>query len=299
MSSRRVASHAGSWYAGDAAELQRQVNSYFERAQLPKGMETANVKAVIAPHAGLSYSGFTASHAYKAFKNSLKEAERVFILGPSHRAYLGKSICFSAFTTWETPFCDLYVDTDTVNSLKSEARALRLETGVMNKEDDISEHGIELHLPFVASILKGSATKIVPICCGSVNEAAYGKLFKKYIDDPKSKFIISSDFCHWGSRFGYQYHFEKEKYPNVGDSIIAMDHKAIDLIAKRDLPALDSYMGTTRNTICGIQPISLLLNALVGTDCDVLPLHYSQSNKCRDINDSSVSYASFAVVTAA
>ena len=254
---------------------------------------------MIAPHAGLVYSGFTASHAYKAFANSLKDAERVFILGPSHRGISERKIVFSPFSVWETPICDLEVDTDAIKTLRTEAAELQLQTGVMNQSDDIEEHGIELHLPFVASILKGTSTKIVPICCGSINEAAYGKLFKKYINDPKSKFIISSDFCHWGSRFGYQHHFESDRYPNVGDSIIAMDHKAIDLITKKDIPALTSYMAATRNTICGIKPISLLLNSLLGTECDIQALHYSQSNKCKNQHDSSVSYASFAVVTAA
>lgn len=46
--------------------------------------------------------------------------------------------------------------------------------------------------------------KVVPILVGAVsaeNEAMYGELLAKYVDDPKNVFSVSSDFCHWGSRF--------------------------------------------------------------------------------------------------
>ncbi len=36
-------------------------------------------------------------------------------------------------------------------------------------------------------------------------EARYGQILAKYADDPKTLFIISSDFCHWGTRFNYTF----------------------------------------------------------------------------------------------
>ena len=46
--------------------------------------------------------------------------------------------------------------------------------------------------------------KIVPILVGALsaeNEAMYGQLLAKYVDDPHNFFSVSSDFCHWGSRY--------------------------------------------------------------------------------------------------
>lgn len=46
--------------------------------------------------------------------------------------------------------------------------------------------------------------KIVPILVGAVsaeNEAMYGQILAKYVDNPNNFFSISSDFCHWGSRY--------------------------------------------------------------------------------------------------
>jgi predicted class III extradiol MEMO1 family dioxygenase len=46
--------------------------------------------------------------------------------------------------------------------------------------------------------------KVVPILVGALsaeNEAMFGRLLAKYVDDPNNFFSVSSDFCHWGSRY--------------------------------------------------------------------------------------------------
>lgn len=43
---------------------------------------------------------------------------------------------------------------------------------------------------------------IVPILVGALSENKeheYGKLLSKYLADPSNLFVISSDFCHWGT----------------------------------------------------------------------------------------------------
>ena len=37
-------------------------------------------------------------------------------------------------------------------------------------------------------------------------EALYGRVLGPFLDDPKNLFVVSSDFCHWGHRFGFTYH---------------------------------------------------------------------------------------------
>ena len=51
-----------------------------------------HVRAIIAPHAGYSYSGPTAAIAYKALNP--ERIKRVFVLGPSHLGHL----CFPEYT---------------------------------------------------------------------------------------------------------------------------------------------------------------------------------------------------------
>jgi len=42
-----------------------------------------------------------------------------------------------------------------------------------------------------------------PFAC---REAEYGALLAPYLADPANCFVISSDFCHWGSRFSYTFY---------------------------------------------------------------------------------------------
>lgn len=65
---------------------------------------------------------------------------------------------------------------------------------------------------FVCSFSKRGHFNIVPIMVGSINgekERMYGQLLAKYFLRPRTLFVISSDFCHWGERFQYTYFDEK------------------------------------------------------------------------------------------
>ena len=59
----RPAAHAGSWYPGHPAALTHDVDEYAAAAGVPA---VTDVMAVIAPHAGLMYSGRIAAYSYKA-----------------------------------------------------------------------------------------------------------------------------------------------------------------------------------------------------------------------------------------
>ena len=38
------------------------------------------------------------------------------------------------------------------------------------------------------------------------SEALYGRALAQYLDDPANLVVVSSDFCHWGSRFTFTFH---------------------------------------------------------------------------------------------
>lgn len=132
-------------------------------------------------------------------------------------------------------------------------------------------------------------------------EKKYGKFFADLLIDPSSLFIISSDFCHWGSRF--QYTFLPPAPPTttseIHQRIEALDREAMDLISKCDADGFKDYLKRTENTICGRHPISVLLSAVKSlmdsgrvNDASITFTHYAQSNPVKSKSDSSVSYAS-------
>ncbi len=69
----------------------------------------------------------------------------------------------------------------------------------------------QMQLPFIAEILESAGRResyfVVTIMVGSMSpesEERLGMSLAPYLLDPANVFVISTDFCHWGGRFGYQ-----------------------------------------------------------------------------------------------
>ncbi|KAE8700317.1 Protein MEMO1 [Hibiscus syriacus] len=282
----RRASHAGSWYTDNPKELAEELDGWLMEAGLP---QSSDVRGVIAPHAGYSYSGRAAAYAFGNIDPT--NISRVFLLGPSHHYYTPKC-ALSTATVYKTPIGDLPIELEVIEELKATGK---FES--MNLRVDEAEHSMEMHLPYLAKVFEGHPVKVVPILVGSLsaeNEATYGKLLAKYIDDPQNFFSVSSDFCHWGSRFNYM--FYDKKYGAIHKSIEALDKMGMDIIETGDTDAFKAYLSEYDNTICGRHPISVFLHMLrnITTRIKIKFLRYEQSSKCKTTRDSSVSYASAA-----
>ncbi|CAI0415213.1 unnamed protein product [Linum tenue] len=100
----RRASHAGSWYTDNPRKLEEELDGWLSAAGLPK---SSDVRGVIAPHAGYSYSGRAAAYAFGNIDPT--NISRVFLLGPSHHYYTPKC-ALSTATVYKTPIGDLPID---------------------------------------------------------------------------------------------------------------------------------------------------------------------------------------------
>lgn len=299
MSTRR-ASHAGSWYTGSGKDLSRELDGWLGSIG---GGGGAAARAIIVPHAGYRYCGSCAAHAYARVNPD--PIQRVFILGPSHHVRLS-GCAVSACVKYETPLYDLTVDRATTDALLGTG-----EFEVMTLEADEDEHSIEMHLPYVAKVMESKRDggfQVVPIMVGSLSaekEAKFGRIIAKYLLDPRNLFVISSDFCHWGSRFRYTYYDEKNG--EIHESIKALDYAGMNIIESLDHASFTAYLKKFGNTICGRHPIGVFLAAAAtvraqagqngnaahaGARQHLKFLDYAQSNACRNMRDSSVSYAS-------
>ncbi|KAL1215131.1 hypothetical protein V5N11_028594 [Cardamine amara subsp. amara] len=288
MEKVRQPSHAGSWYTDNPTKLSSDLEKWLRETGLTK---SSDVRGVIAPHAGYSYSGPTAAYAFANIDPT--NISRIFLLGPSHHYYTPKCALSSA-TVYKTPIGDLPVDVEMIK----EIRALGMgKFGMMDLRVDEAEHSMEMHLPYLAKVFEGHDVKVVPILVGAVseeNEAMYGQLLAKYVDDPKNFFSVSSDFCHWGSRFNYtQFNLD---HGDIHESIEVLDRTGMDIIETGDPDAFKKYLKKFQNTICGRHPISVFLHMLKHSSSKVKInfLQYKQSSQCKNMEDSSVSYASAA-----
>jgi len=146
---------------------------------------------VIAPHAGYSYSGETASYAYAEIKRVARTVRRVFVLGPSHHAHL-KQCSITPFDMLATPLGNLRVD--------KEVRDALLATGLFSlatEDVDTEEHSIEMHLPFLKKAMlevpEESFSVITIMVDGFPPEtlARAASALMPYAQEPGTLFIIS------------------------------------------------------------------------------------------------------------
>ncbi|CAN0877530.1 Protein MEMO1 [Linum grandiflorum] len=317
----RRASHAGSWYTDNPRKLEEELDGWLNAAGLTK---SPDVRGVIAPHAGYSYSGRAAAYAFGNIDPTnmcvcpsllilyfisrtctssmlwlasslicriLCLSSRIFLLGPSHHYYTPKC-ALSRATVYKTPIGDLPIDQEVIEELKATGKFELMDLRV-----DEAEHSMEMHLPYLVKVFKGHQVKVVPILVGALNaenEAMYGKLLANYIDDPKNFFSVSSDFCHWGTRFNYT-HYDRE-HGAIYQSIEALDKMGMDIIETGDPDSFKKYLQEYDNTICGRHPIGVFLHMLKNCSAKIKInfLRYEQSSQCRTTRDSSVSYASAA-----
>ena len=292
----REASHAGSWYSSDPSRLSRELDGFLDAA----GTHGSTPRALIVPHAGYSYSGAAAAWGYKNV-DARAGIKRVFLLGPSHHVFL-RRCALSKCATYATPLGNLAVDTGIYDELRATGHFVDMDVDV-----DEAEHSLELHLPYIFKCFEVEEPEhqrptLVPIMVGSLSqkaEATYGTILAPYLDDDANLFIVSSDFCHWGERFGYRPWDEHRADVRIHQQIEEMDRAGMRIIKSKDADAFAAYLKKTGNTICGRHPIGVLLQTLRksgGFDKTRVEFtRYEQSSAAMGWNDSSVSYASAVV----
>jgi AmmeMemoRadiSam system protein B len=103
-------------------------------------------KVVIAPHAGLVYSGTVAATAFGAWARRLEPPRRIVIIGPAHRvAFSGVAV--HPASKWRTPLGEIPVAGVTPAGL---AQAPGV---VIDSRPFAGEHSLEMHLIMLQAML--------------------------------------------------------------------------------------------------------------------------------------------------
>ena len=147
---------AGSWYPGTAGALARDVDAYLanvDETSLPGG----RIDAVIAPHAGLMFSGPVGAFAYKAAA-AAGPYDAVILAGPSH--FVGfDGVSLYPAGAFETPLGLSAIDDEIARELLDGSRIVQAIPAAHTRE-----HSLEMQLPFLRRLLPD--TKIVPLLMG-------------------------------------------------------------------------------------------------------------------------------------
>ena len=146
--------------------------------------------ALVAPHAGLVYSGPIAAHAYRALRD--RAIDVAVIVGPSH--YVGfDGVALHDRGAFETPFGPIPVAEECAADL---ARACPLVKSVPTAHD--REHSLEMQLPFLARVLPDIS--IVPLVMGFQRRATafeLGDALAAVLKGRRAVVIASSDLSHY------------------------------------------------------------------------------------------------------
>lgn len=265
---------AGSWYDADAEVLSKQLEGFFQKADV-KPMN--NVIALILPHAGLQWSGQTAAFG---LKTTNKKYKRVVVIGPSHRAYMEDMLSVPRATHYETPLGLIPLDTEFIDKL------LKFPTIQNLPYAHQAENSIEMELPLLQYHQKDF--KLVPVVAGrcsleTIRKA--GRILKSLIDN-ETLVVASSDFVHYGR--GHRYVPFTE---NIPEQIKKLDMGAYGYIEKLDEEGFLKYKQRTGATICGYIPVAILLSMLEeGTQAKLA--QYKTSGELTGSFSNSVSYLS-------
>lgn len=268
---------AGQWYSADAAALAKDIEGYLDAAVVAP---PDNIIALIQPHAGYQYSGGVAAFGMKAVTG--RPFKRVVVMGPSHRMPMEDVASVPDATHYATPLGETPLDLEFIAALKEHSYFQTIPYA------DEEEHSVQIQLPLLQHVLGEFC--LVPIVVGSVDAAtarAMADILRGLIDE-NTLIIASSDFTHYGPRYGYVPFTE-----DVPAELERLDMGACEFIEKKDVDGFAAYLERTGATVCGHAPVSILL-ALLPSAAGARVLRYDTSGRITGDFANSVSYFSIA-----
>lgn len=136
----RKMSVAGSFYPYKGEEI-ISTFEYFHHIvthKFPNSFHSKVAKALIVPHAGYVYSGFSANLAYR---NITWKPKSIVVIGPSHKvAFDGVSMV--EFDAYETPFGSISADKALMQEISSKYHTKAIQSVHI-------EHSTEVQFPFI------------------------------------------------------------------------------------------------------------------------------------------------------
>ncbi|HWK09517.1 MAG TPA: AmmeMemoRadiSam system protein B [Vicinamibacterales bacterium] len=184
----RAAAVAGTWYPGSPGALAREVDAYVATVEeVPRG----RVDAVIAPHAGLMFSGPVGAHSYKAAAAS-SPYDAVVLVGPSHFVAFD-GVALYPDGAFETPFGPVAIDADLAEAIRTACDVVHPFHAAHRRE-----HSLEMQLPFIKRLLP--QVPIVPLLMGyQLRETilALGDALGRVAAEQRLLIVASTDLSHY------------------------------------------------------------------------------------------------------
>lgn len=286
----REARFAGSWYSDDEKKLSKDIeqaeNSEFgvgDSQNIPRG----KLLGVISPHAGLMYSGATATHAHKLLHSVYPTTSTLIIIGPDHRG-VGKGISFYPSGSWESPLGTSAIDDEFLQDARK--HDWEYEYIEFSHRSHLLEHSLEMQLPFV-HYYYDNKPRMVPIMITHQNTYTANHLanfFTNRINNIEeiTPMVVSSDCSH------------EQDYRRVENN----DALFVTAIESGSSQTVNEVRTKHKITSCGYGGILTILSTArkmarkFGKSVEVTTLAYTHSGKVTgELSGYTVGYLSAAV----
>jgi AmmeMemoRadiSam system protein B/AmmeMemoRadiSam system protein A len=266
----RQAVWAGRFYKADPSALVQDIDRLTRKAQktgirIPPGK---SLKAIIMPHAGYIYSGWTAAHAALVLPMARglqsDQFSKVILLGPDHRIGF-KNAAISDVTAYETPLGTINLHKD-VKKLRRQPDLFQRLPAARDKE-----HSLEVILPFLQRYL--ADFQLVPVMIGQGDGQRISGALDSIIRRD-TLLVVSSDLSHF---LAYS-------------EAVARDRETIDEI----INLKPARLIKTDNRACGKMPLLVLIEIARRHHWQPVLLHYSNSGDTAGDRSRVVGYAAIA-----
>jgi MEMO1 family protein len=264
---------SGTWYPGSAAALASTVDGYLARAEAAPRLAT--LTALIAPHAGLVYSGPVAAHAYRQLEG--RNVDVVVLVGPSH--YVGfEGVSIYRSGGFDSPLGVAPIDTVCSSRLIAASPIIQ-----EHQAAHVREHSLEMQLPFVRRLLPHAA--IVPLVVGWQTPPValeLGRALADALRDRNAVLVASSDLSH--------YHDSETAH--------ALDLQVVEAVEQFDPDGLQALLTRNDRHACGGGPMVAVMRAAKALGArDAVVLNYADSGDVSGDRSAVVGYLAAAFGT--
>jgi hypothetical protein len=232
---RRAAAVAGTWYPGQPARLAAEVHGF---CACVTTMVEGEIVGLMAPHAGLVYSGPVAAHAYCQLAGRTYDV--IVLVGPSHHVgFEGVSIVPRG--SFETPLGDVPISAGDADAIMAATPIVRDLPAAHARE-----HSLEMQLPFLQCVLPG--VPIVPLVMGHQSPATIAALadgLASALAARRPLLVASSDLSHYQS----------------SRRAAELDHVIVDAVGRFDPEAVERALVRFPEHACGGGPVVSVMRA--------------------------------------
>lgn len=270
----RPAAVAGTWYPSNEAQLEAALDVHL--AAVAPTSQRPCPRALIAPHAGLVFSGPVAAYAYTLLRGCQYSA--VVLVGPSHFvAFQGVSIWPRG--AWETPLGDVPIAEELAATIAERSRDITEHPAAHSRE-----HSLEMQLPFIARLLP--SVPIVPLVMGYQTRTTALDLGQTLADALAAQgerdvlIVASSDLSH---------------YENA-ETASRLDAVVLQCVAEFNAEHLMDALEHEPRHACGGGPMVSVLSAASRLGCTRSQvLHYGDSGDVSGDKSAVVGYMAAAI----